>query len=49
MIRITLFSTPLDATFNGKFSKDGDSFSGGWRLNSSADESINVPFDMKRA
>jgi hypothetical protein len=36
----------LDATFTGTFSKDGRSFSGGWRPNPGADESINVPYDI---
>jgi hypothetical protein len=29
---------PVDATFKGKFCKDGKSFSGGWRPNPDADE-----------
>jgi hypothetical protein len=37
---------PIDATFKGKFSKDGNSFSGGWRPNPGADEMINVPYDI---
>jgi Protein of unknown function (DUF1579) len=37
---------PLDATFTGTFSEDGDSFSGGWRPNPGADESVNVPYDI---
>ena len=37
---------PINATFKGKFSKDGKSFSGGWRPNSGADETINVPYDI---
>ncbi len=36
----------LDATFTGKFGQDGDSFSGGWRPNPGADETINVPYDI---
>lgn len=36
----------LDATFKGKFSKDGKSFSGGWRPNPGADETVNVPYDI---
>ncbi len=35
---------PLDATFTGKWS--GDDFSGGWRPNPGADETINVPYDI---
>jgi hypothetical protein len=37
---------PIDAIFKGKFSKDGNSFSGGWRPNPGADETINVPYDI---
>jgi hypothetical protein len=36
----------LDATFRGTFSRDGKSFSGGWRPNPGADESVNVPYDI---
>jgi hypothetical protein len=36
----------LDATFQGKFSQDGESFSGGWRPNPGADETVNVPYDI---
>lgn len=37
---------PINATFNGKFSKDGNRFSGGWRPNPGADETINVAYDI---
>jgi hypothetical protein len=37
---------PLDATFTGSFSEDGESFSGGWRPNPGADETVNVPYDI---
>ena len=37
---------PLDATFNGEMSEDGQSFSGGWRPNPGADETVNVPYDI---
>jgi Protein of unknown function (DUF1579) len=37
---------PLDATFRGKFSSDGNSFSGGWRPNPGSDETVNVPYDI---
>jgi hypothetical protein len=30
-------------SFRGEFSHDGDSFSGGWRPNPGADETINFP------
>ena len=36
----------LDARFEGTFSEDGETFSGGWRPNPGADESINVPYDI---
>jgi hypothetical protein len=36
----------LDATFKGTFSKDGESFGGGWRPNPGADETVNVPYDI---
>lgn len=45
-IKISVSYGPLDATFKGKFSKDGKSFSGGWRPNSGADETVNVPYDI---
>jgi Protein of unknown function (DUF1579) len=37
---------PLDATFTGEFSEDGNSFAGGWRPNPGADETVNVPYDV---
>jgi hypothetical protein len=37
---------PLDTTFKGTFSEDGESFGGGWRPNPGADESVNVPYDI---
>jgi hypothetical protein len=46
-VKISVSYGPLDATFNGKFSKDGKSFSGGWRPNPGADETINVPYDIE--
>lgn len=36
---------PLDATFTGSWSEDG-TFSGGWRPNPGADETVNVPYDI---
>jgi Protein of unknown function (DUF1579) len=36
---------PLDATFTGRWSEDG-TFAGGWRPNSGADETVNVPYDI---
>lgn len=45
-VTISVSYGPLDATFQGKFSEDGKSFSGGWRPNPGADETINVPYDI---
>ena len=42
---ITVSSPPLDATFTGAWNEDG-SFSGGWRPNPGADETVNVPYDI---
>ncbi|HYD55174.1 MAG TPA: DUF1579 family protein [Gemmatimonadaceae bacterium] len=36
----------MDATFHGRFAADGNSFSGGWRPNPGADETINAPYDV---
>jgi hypothetical protein len=46
VITISIKSGPMDATFNGKFSSDGNVFSGGWRPNPGADEVINAPYDI---
>ncbi len=46
-LTISVAYGPLDATFKGKFSKDGERFSGGWRPNPGADETINVPYDIE--
>ena len=35
----------LDATFTGLWQEDG-TFSGGWRPNPGADETVNVPYDI---
>jgi hypothetical protein len=45
-VRISISHGPLDATFTGSFGDDGDSFSGGWRPNPRADETVNVPYDI---
>ncbi len=36
---------PLDATFTGLWREDG-TFSGGWRPNPGADQTVNVPYDI---
>jgi Protein of unknown function (DUF1579) len=45
-LTISVSHGPLDATFKGAFSEDGDTFSGGWRANPGADETVNVPYDI---
>ena len=45
-LKISVSYGPLDATFTGRFSEDGQSFSGSWRPNPGADEAINVPYDI---
>jgi len=45
-VTIKVAYPPLDATFTGEYSEDGDSFSGGWRPNPGADETVNVPYDI---
>lgn len=45
-VTISVSYGPLDATFTGAFSEHGDSFSGGWRPNPGADETVNVPYDI---
>ena len=43
---ISIKYSPMDAKFTGKFSPDGNSFSGGWRPNPGADETINTSYDI---
>lgn len=45
-LTISVSYSPMDATFKGKISKGGESFSGGWRPNPGADETVNVPYDV---
>ena len=45
-VTISVSYPPLDATFTGQWSEDGNSFSGGWRPNPGADETVNVPYDI---
>jgi hypothetical protein len=45
-VTISVSYGPLDATFTGKFSDDGQEFSGGWRPNPGADQTVNVPYDV---
>jgi hypothetical protein len=45
-ITISINSGPMNATFRGKFSSDGNNWSGGWQPNPGADEIINAPYDI---
>jgi hypothetical protein len=45
-LTISVSYGPMDATFKGQFSEDGESFAGGWRPNPGADETVNVPYDI---
>lgn len=45
-ITIAIKKDAMNAKFTGKFSPDGRSFSGGWRPNPGADETINAPYDI---
>jgi Protein of unknown function (DUF1579) len=45
-VTISVSYGPLDATFTGTFSEDGQRFTGGWRPNPGADETVNVPYDI---
>jgi hypothetical protein len=45
-LTISVKHGPMNATFTGKFAPDGRSFSGGWRPNPGADETINAPYDV---
>jgi Protein of unknown function (DUF1579) len=38
---------PLDATFTGRWSEDGERFGGGWRPNPGADPAVNPPYDIE--
>lgn len=45
-VTIAVSFGPLDATFHGRFSADGDRFGGSWRPNPGADETVNVAYDI---
>ncbi len=45
-VTISVSHGPLDATFTGRWSADGEYFSGGWRPNPGADETVNVAYDI---
>jgi hypothetical protein len=42
-LRISMSYDPLDAMFHGRFSEDGDSFSGAWAPNPGAAPEANLP------
>jgi hypothetical protein len=44
-VTISVSYGELDATFTGSWHEDG-TFSGGWRPNPGADETVNVPYDI---
>ena len=43
-VKISVTYGPMDSTFTGTWAEDGESFSGGWRPNPGAEETINVPY-----
>ena len=45
-VTISVRYGPLDATFTGRWSEDGEHFGGGWRANPGADENVNVAYDI---
>ena len=44
-VTITVSYGPLDSSFTGSWREDR-TFSGGWRPNPGADESVNIPYDI---
>ena len=44
-VSITVSYGPLDSIFRGSWREDG-TFSGGWRPNPGADETVNVPYNI---
>lgn len=46
-VQISVSYGPLNATMHATFSKDGQSYQGGWRPNEGADTNVNVPYDIK--
>jgi hypothetical protein len=48
-LKIAVSYGPLDATFKGRVGADGNTYSGGWRPNPGADESVNVAYDIAGA
>jgi hypothetical protein len=46
-LRISVDYGPLNARFEGELSEDGNTFAGAWRPNPGADETVNVPYDIR--
>ncbi|HYI32709.1 MAG TPA: hypothetical protein VEX88_04520 [Glaciibacter sp.] len=46
-LTISVSYVPMDATFRGSFSDDGESFGGAWEPNPGADPIINVPYELE--
>ncbi len=44
-VTISVTHGQLDSTFTGTWGEDG-TFSGGWRPNPGADETVNIPYDI---
>jgi len=45
-VTISVSYGPMDSTFHGRWAEDGESFTGGWRPNPGADETVNVAYDI---
>jgi hypothetical protein len=45
-VKISVSYEAMDSTFTGEFTQDGQTFSGGWRPNPGADETVNVAYDV---
>ncbi|GAA0571903.1 DUF1579 family protein [Kribbella sandramycini] len=45
-VTITVTYGPMDATFKGSFSADGNRFHGAWRPNPGADEAVNIAYEI---
>jgi hypothetical protein len=45
-ITISIKHGPMNAKYVGRFSADGNSFSGGWRPRPGANKTINAPYDI---
>ena len=46
VLKISVQYGPLDASFEGQFSSDGESFAGGWRPTPGKEGPANVPYDI---